>query len=373
LITGHKGAVLDICFNPFNDKLLASVSEDCTGKIWGIPEGGLKDNMTEPLQTLNGHKRKVGSCKFNPIANNILCTTSTDFSVKIWDIEKGNAHFTLEAQHSDIIQSCDWNQNGSLVSTTCKDKKIRVIDPRQSKVVTETEGHQGIKGSRACWIGDRIFSVGFTKTSEREFCFWEPKNMKEPIARVAIDSSSGILMPFYDPDTKVLFLAGKGDGNIRYYEIVDEDPYIHWLTEFKTNVPQKGIAMLPKRSVNVSECEIVRLLKLGNKIVEPISFQVPRKSEIFQDDLFPDTFSGEYTLTVDEWVSGKNGEQKKTSLAPGFVIKPKSVDFNPEKKEEKPLSEKELKEEVDRLTNRVAYLEAELIKKDSKIKEFEAK
>jgi len=134
LITGHKGAVLDIAFNPFNDNLLASVSEDCTAKIWGIPEGGLKEHMTEPLQTLNGHKRKVGTCKFNPVANNILCTTSTDFSVKIWDIEKGNAPLTVDAQHADIIQSCDWNENGSLLSTTCKDKKLRVIDPRLQKI-----------------------------------------------------------------------------------------------------------------------------------------------------------------------------------------------------------------------------------------------
>jgi len=34
------------------------------------------------------------------------------------------------------------------------------------------------------------------------------------------------------------------------------------------------------------------------------------------------------------------------------------------------MSEKELKDEVDKLTKRVAYLEAEIIKKDAKIKEF---
>lgn len=34
---------------------------------------------------------------------------------------------------------------------------------------------------------------------------------------------------------------------------------------------------------------------------EPISFTVPRKSELYQDDLYPDTFSGEASLTSDEW------------------------------------------------------------------------
>jgi len=329
--------------------------------------------MTEPLQNLKGHKRKVGTCKFNPIANNILMTTSTDFSVKIWDIEKGIAPISIEAQHADIIQSADWNEIGSIVATTCKDKKFRIIDPRDSKIVQEAEGHQGVKGSRVVFIGnEKLFTVGFTKTSEREYCYWDMKNLSKPLCRSGIDSSSGVIMPFYDPDTRVLFLAGKGDGNIRYYEFVDEDPYVYFLTEFKSATPQRGVTMLPKRAVNVSECEIVKLLKLGTKTMEPISFQVPRKSEIFQDDIFPDTFSGEYTLTAQEWLDKKNGVMKKASLAPGFVNKPKVNEFNPDKKEEeKPMSEKELKDEVERLVNRVAFLEAELIKKDARIKEIE--
>jgi len=374
LITGHKGAVLDIDFSPFNDSLLATVSEDCTGKIWGIPQGGLKENMTEPLQVLNGHKRKVGTVKFNPVANNILATTSTDFAVKIWDIEKGNAVLSVEAQHADIVQSLDWNYNGSLCATSCKDKKVRIVDTRQNKVVSEVEAHVGSKGSRVIFLGKHtnLFSVGFTKNSEREYCLWDPREFTKPLVRTNIDSSSGSIMPFFDSDTSVLFLAGKGDGNIRYYEIVDEDPYMHFLSEFKSQTPQRGMAMIPKRFVNVSECEITRMIKLGTKTAEPISFQVPRKSDIFQDDLYPDTFSGDYSLSSAEWFAGKNADPKLTSLAPGFIQKPKSADFNPDKVEDaKPLSEKELRDTNDKLEKRVAYLEAELVKRDARIKEIE--
>jgi len=130
------------------------------------------------------------------------------------------------------------------------------------------------------------------------------------------------------------------------------------------------MCMVPKRVVNVSDCEIARLLKLGVKTMEPVSFQVPRKSDIFQDDLYPDCYSGEYSLTSDEWTSGKNAEQKLRSLAPGFVQKKVAVDFKPEKQEEKLMSEKELKDEVEKLQKRVSYLEAELIKKDARIKEL---
>jgi len=371
LVSGHKAAVLDVDFHPHNDNIVASVSEDCTGKIWVIPEGGLKETLSEPAQTLNGHKRKVGTVQFNPIANNVLLTTSTDYAVKIWDIEKGTANLSVDAAHTDIIQSGDWKGTGDLVVTSCKDKKIRIIDPRSGKVVSEAEAHVGIKGSRAIWMKDKIFSTGFSKTSEREFCIWDSRDLTKPANRTSVDTASGIFMPFFDKDTNVLFLAGKGDGNIRYYEIVDEAPYIHYLTEYKSNSPQRGMCLLPKRAINVSDCEIVRLCKLGNKLMEPISFQVPRKSEVFQDDLFPDCFSGEYTLTSDEWFSGKNGEQKTRSLAPGFVQKKVVNDIVFDKKaEEKPLSEHELKSEVDKLTKRVAFLEAEIVKKDAKIKEL---
>jgi len=152
---------------------------------------------------------------------------------------------------------------------------------------------------------------------------------------------------------------------------VDDAPYIHYLNEFKSASPQRGMAMLPKRGISVSDNEIVRMTKLGVKLMEPISFQVPRKSDMFQDDLFPDCYAGEYSLTSDEWISGKNAEQKLRSLSPGFVQKKMTNDFNPEKQvEEKPLSEKELKDEVEKLTKRVAYLESELVKKDAKIKEL---
>lgn len=374
LVSGHKGAVLDLDFNPFNDSLVASCSEDATTKIWGIPEGGLTQNLVEPLQTLTGHKRKVGSVKFSPVGNNILATTSTDYSVKIWDVEKGKCGLSIEAQHTDIIQSCDWNRNGSLLVTSCKDKKVRLLDPRQQKVVQEMEAHGGVKGSRAVFLGmDKIFTAGFTKSSEREICIWDARNFGTKLSGQTVDSASGLLMPFFDEDTGTLFLGGKGDGNIRYYEIVDDANQIYYLSEFKSATPQRGLCTVPKRALNISDCEIVRMLKVEVKTVEPISFNVPRKgTEVFQDDIYPDCFAGEPALTADEWLGGSDAEPKKVNLASGFVRKPNANSFNPEKQEApKELSEKEVRAEHEKLKLRVAYLEAEIIKKDARIKELE--
>lgn len=40
-VSGHKGPVLDIAFSPHNENLIASGSEDCSAKLWNIPDGGL--------------------------------------------------------------------------------------------------------------------------------------------------------------------------------------------------------------------------------------------------------------------------------------------------------------------------------------------
>ncbi|KAG8331077.1 hypothetical protein J6590_048517 [Homalodisca vitripennis] len=53
-----------------------------------------------------------------------------------------------------------------------------------------------------------------------------------------------------------------GDGNIRYYEMVDQAPYIHFLSQFISGSPQRGLGFMPKRGCDVSQCEIFRFFKL---------------------------------------------------------------------------------------------------------------
>jgi len=299
--------------------------------------------------------------------------------VKIWDIEAGKEKLNVPG-HTNIIQSCVWNHDGSLLTSYCKDKKVRVLDPRSNHVVGEAEVHPGVKGGRSIWLGNsgKLFTAGFSKTAERQYSVFDSRDMAKPlIDGASIDNGSGIIIPFYDADTNVLYLAGKGDGNIRYYEIVENDPkLIYYLTEYKSNVPCQGMGYLAKRHVDVNTNEIARLYKATASMVEPISFKVPRKSDLFQDDLFPDCASGDPALSADEWFGGKTAAPKTRSLKPGFVQKEKkdTPAFNPVKQEASgPQTETELRAEWEKAKARVAYLEAELIKKDAKIKELEGK
>ena len=148
---------------------------------------------------------------FHPTASNVLASASTDLTIKLWDIESGQEKQEVTG-HTEIIQSLAYNYNGSLLATTCRDKRLRIFDLRSNQVVQEGAGHQGIKGSRVVWLGDsdRLATTGFSKMSDRQLNLWNTGDLSKPIKSEFIDTSSGVIMPFYDNDTSMLYLAGKG-------------------------------------------------------------------------------------------------------------------------------------------------------------------
>ena len=130
---GHSAAVLDTDFSPFTDNLIASGAEDSKVFIYTIPDE-LGEVDIDPIVRLNSHGRKVGQVLFNPVAENVLLSASADLTIKLWDVEKGVEKQEITG-HMEIIQSVAWNYNGTLVATTCRDKKLRVFDVRSNKIV----------------------------------------------------------------------------------------------------------------------------------------------------------------------------------------------------------------------------------------------
>lgn len=311
---GHTGgSVMDTDFDPFKENRFASAGEDGKVLLWDIPEdytfihadpANVKD--VEPVAKLKGHSRKVGHVKYNPVAEDVLASSAFDYTVKIWNLKEEKCVTTL--QHKDLVTSFTWNYNGTKIATTSRDKKLRVWDARDGKILSEGPGHPGAKSSRVVWLGntDRLLTTGFDKFSERQLALWKADAIEDGAIGgfYSIDSSSGVLMPFYDPSTDLAFIAGKGDGNVRYFEFADDQLYD--ISEFQSTAPQRGFAVSPKRYVNVKENEIARGYKLLNdNSIEPISFIVPRRSEMFQDDIYPDAPAGVAAQSADEFFSGK--------------------------------------------------------------------
>ncbi|NXB00993.1 CORO6 protein, partial [Cnemophilus loriae] len=317
LVTGHTAPVLDIDWCPHNDNVIASASEDTTVMVWQIPDYVPVRNITEPVVTLEGHSKRVSIISWHPTARNVLLSAGCDNLVILWNVGTGEMLLALDDMHTDLIYNVGWNRNGSLLVTTCKDKKVRVIDPRKQQIIAEkTKPHDGTRPIRAIFVADgKIFTTGFSRMSERQLGLWDLNHFEEPIALQEMDTSNGVLLPFYD----IVYLCGKGDSSIRYFEITDEAPYVHYLNTYSSKEPQRGMGFMPKRGLDVSKCEIARFFKLHERKCEPIVMTVPRKSDLFQDDLYPDTPGPEPALEADEWLSGKDAEPILISLRDGYV------------------------------------------------------
>lgn len=57
------------------------------------------------------------------------------FQIFVWDVGKGEAVKVIDC-HSDVIYCMSFNRDGSLLATTSKDKKLRVIEPRRGIVLS---------------------------------------------------------------------------------------------------------------------------------------------------------------------------------------------------------------------------------------------
>lgn len=73
---------------------------------------------------------------------------------------------------------------------------------------------------------------------------------------------------------------------------------------------------MPKRGVNAHENEVTRAYKTVNdSLIEPISFIVPRRSEMFQGDIYPPATGLTPAMGPTEWLSGKEAVPPKVSMA----------------------------------------------------------
>jgi len=318
LVAGHKGPVLDIAWCKHNDNVIASASEDCTVKVWQIPDGGITRTMTECVVDLVFHQRRVGIVLWHPSAQNILLSAGSDNNVCIWNV--GTGECLINFQLPELVLSACWNWDGSEVLFTCKDKKIRRVDPRDGNVEEEAIAHEGSKGAQAVYLKNGlVFTTGFTKHSERQYSLRAPGHLDDPIVMVELDTSNGVMFPIYDPDTNLVYLCGKGDSVIRYFEITPEPPFVHYINTFQTPDPQRGVGFMPKRGCDVTTCEVGRFYRLNNNgFCQVIPFKVPRKSELFQEDLYPETQADIPAITADEWwTQRKNADPVLMSMADG--------------------------------------------------------
>ncbi|OUC49667.1 putative WD domain, G-beta repeat protein [Trichinella nativa] len=266
-MNGHRGPVSDLKFNPFNDNVLASCSEDSTVKLWYLSDEHSCDPLIEEIHHLEGHRGKVVCAEWSPTVENLLVSGDIDSKILVWDVSVGVRIREIRVG-KDAVCSLSFNWNCSLCAVTTKDQLLCIVDPRKEKIVAE--------------------------------------NLDSPLTVIELDLSPGILFPFFDRDLNLIFISSKGHSRIMFYGITDSQPYIRYLNEYNSGRPVHGAVAMCKRGLRRDECEVFRIYQIhsDSDIVDPISFTVPRKTEGYCKDLYPETAAPTPSLTLKEWLSG---------------------------------------------------------------------
>ncbi|NWY90765.1 CORO7 protein, partial [Loxia curvirostra] len=235
-------AVADLTWDPFDPRRLAVAGEDARIRLWHIPEGGLQETLQEPEAVLQGHTEKIYSIRFHPTASDLLVSSSYDMTVRIWELSTGREVLCLQG-HTDQIFSMAWSPDGKKLATVSKDGRIRLYEPRRSsQPQQEGPGPEGGRGARLVWVcgGDYLLVSGFDSRSERRILLYRAQALPEgPLSVLGLDVAPSTLLPFYDEDTSVVFLTGKGDTRVFLYEVTPEPPYFLECNSFTSNEPHK--------------------------------------------------------------------------------------------------------------------------------------
>uniref|UniRef100_A0A915D2L2 Coronin n=1 Tax=Ditylenchus dipsaci TaxID=166011 RepID=A0A915D2L2_9BILA len=132
----------------------------------------------------------------------------------------------------------------------------------------------------------------------------------------SFEPSTGLLVPLYDMDSGLLFLAGKGSCKFTLTEINAQKTLLSRLHEQSLPDQSLGACLIPKKVCDVMNGEVQRIHQLTKNSVVPIQCIVPRRSyQNFHDDLFPETIDSS-TSNSQEWLSGINKLPSRVSLNP---------------------------------------------------------
>lgn len=325
-ISCHSDLVTDMDFSPFDESLLATCSGDETVKLWRLCDPEL-EQPSSPELTLRPSQGRLELVLFHPTSSGLLAVGATK-SPLIWDTSRQDAPLAALEQHGDQLQSLSWKRDGSLLASSCKDKMLRVFDPRaQLTPVQSAKSLPNNKDSRILWAKDDfLLTTGFDMMRNREVRLWDSRKLSSSVSSASLGTSSGMMIPLFDDDTGLLALAGMGDTVIDCFEVSNSEPFLtqvsHCLTDFST----RGVAMVPKHVLDVMSCEVMRVLQLTDSCIVPISYQVPRKhsGSEFHDDLYPDTVGTTPAMSAEEWWNGGNKQVEKVSLHPDKQPKPKA-------------------------------------------------
>ena len=177
-IKGHRAASLDLEFSPFVSDLLAASFDDGAVLLYKIPEGGIKENITQEVQIYNKHTKKVPFVTFNPIASDVVCSAAFNGEIHVWNSIQGES--VCEVNAEDVPTWVSWSPNGVLIGASTKNKFMHVFDPRNNKVIMKHQINEGFPSAKFGWIdNDTFVTTSWNKAGMKLLKLWDLRKVNE--------------------------------------------------------------------------------------------------------------------------------------------------------------------------------------------------
>ena len=138
-LEGYGGSARSVAFS-YNSAWLASASDDRTVKIWDV-------SSSKCLQILEGYSGSVRSVAFSYNSAR-LASASSDRTVKIWDVSSGEYLQTLEG-HSDSVNSVAFSYDSALLASASGDSTVKIWDASSGECLQTLE------------VGRTLFRISF--------------------------------------------------------------------------------------------------------------------------------------------------------------------------------------------------------------------
>ncbi|KAK7337576.1 hypothetical protein VNO77_18158 [Canavalia gladiata] len=140
-LIGHEGSIFRIAWSSCGSKLV-SVSDDRSARVWAVPIEREHSLCHDPVAlVLFGHNARVWDCC---ISDHFIATVSEDCTCRLWGVD-GKQLEVIKEHIGRGIWRCLYDPNSSLLITAGFDSAIKVHQPHAS-LSRGTEAAQGSPG-----------------------------------------------------------------------------------------------------------------------------------------------------------------------------------------------------------------------------------
>ncbi len=151
-LQGHSSGVMNVAFSP-NGKLIVSVSEDRTAKLWS------RDGQL--LHTLKGHNSGIWSVAFSPDSKT-FATGSNDGIIKLWKYD--GTLLTNLIGHSAGVKGLAFAPDGKTLASASEDKTVILWNLEQSVELDK------VVAVGCDWVRDYLRTNAELKEEDRHLC-----------------------------------------------------------------------------------------------------------------------------------------------------------------------------------------------------------